>query len=74
MPIVLITQNSQDNVVRVVNELRPGNRGAIVQFLAGSTTFFFFEIVRTGSDAESVLFSLDTCGYFPGLKVAVKER
>jgi len=42
MSIVLITQQRQDNVVRVVNELRPGNREVIVRFLAGSTTFFFF--------------------------------
>jgi len=65
-----ITQKSQDNVVRV----RPGNRGVFFRFSAGSTTVFFFEIVQTGSDAESDLHSLGSRGYFPGLKAAVKGR
>ena len=72
MPIVLIAQKSQDNVVRVVNELRPGNRGVIVRISAGSTIFFFSKLFWPAL-MQSALYSLGNCGYFPGLKAAVEK-
>jgi hypothetical protein len=36
--------------------------------------FSSLETVLTGSDTQPILYSLGTCGYFPGLKAVVKGR